>query len=87
MADKYLLTPMRASMQQQMVLFAQKRGAEIKAERKAERKNNFIKDLQFTGVLDALPNPDGSLRTNDINLGLKGSQFIQNILMDLPQVK
>lgn len=50
MVDKYMLTSMRGTMQQQMVLFAQRRGAEIKAERLVERKNNLLLDLDTPGV-------------------------------------
>lgn len=77
MADKYLLTPMRASMQQQMVLFAQKRGAEITKERIAERKNNFFQNLRQAEQIDAQPALDGSERI-PLNLGEFGSSFIQN---------
>ena len=50
MVDKYLLTPMRGLMQQQMVLFAQRRGAEIKTERLIERKNDLLLNLDTPGV-------------------------------------
>ena len=49
MASKYLLKPLQGVMQQQMVLFAQQRGKEIRLERKAERANQFVvgfKDLE-----------------------------------------
>ena len=47
MASKYLFKPLQGIMQQQMVLFAQQRGKEIKAERKAERANDFVKGLEL----------------------------------------
>ena len=75
MVDKYLLTPMRASMQQQMVLFSQKRGAEIKAERKADRLDGFIWTLDIAGHLESLPGVDGG-PPGTTNYGLLGSQFI-----------
>ena len=80
MVDKYLLAPMRASMQQQMVLFAQKRGAEIKEERKAERLELFmtgIGTLEQEGSLQYV-SPEGGMEA--INYGEYGSKFI----MDYP---
>ena len=47
MASKYLFKPLQGIMQQQMVLFAQQRGKEIREERKAERANNFVKGLEL----------------------------------------
>jgi len=75
MVDKYMLTPLRGIMQQQMVLFAQKRGAEIQEERKAERLELFVQGL---GTLDR----DGALTyigedgAQEINYGQFGSTFI-----------
>ena len=42
MSSKYLLKPLEGIMKQQMVLFAQQRGKEIKLERKAERANGLV---------------------------------------------
>ena len=61
MVDKYMLNSMRGSMQQQMVLFAQRRSAEIKQEDLLERKNNLLINIDTPGYVSefVLNHPKG----------------------------